>query len=160
MKKSPKTSLIHEAVMIKDVNAVRRAIEEGENVDSRDVEGRTALFYAIQDGNLDIATELIGSGADVNAQDKNLETPLHFAARAFNPDATKLLLDNGAKVDALDSNGNTPLSTAVFESRGRGSVIELLTQSGADKNLKNNYGVSPSDLAQSIANYDVKKFLL
>jgi len=84
---------------------------------------------------------------------------LHFAARAFNPDATKLLLDNGAEGDAQDSNGNTPLSTAVFESRGRGSVIEVLLQNGADKNLKNKYGVSPSDLAESIANYDVKKFL-
>src|SRR5215217_391925 len=159
MKRSPKTSPIHMAVMLNDRAAVRRAIDQGENVDSQDVDGRTPLFYAIGDGKLDIATELIRSGADVNARDKNSETPLHFAAHAFNPDAAKLLLQNKAEVDALDSYGNTPLSTAVFESRGRGSVIELLTQSGADKDLKNNYGVSPSDLAESIANYNLKKFL-
>jgi uncharacterized protein len=61
--------------MLNDVNAVQSAVEQGEDVDDRDVEGRTGLFYAIRDGNLDIAAALIQSGADINARDKNLETP-------------------------------------------------------------------------------------
>lgn len=63
MKRNPKTSPLHEAVMLNDVAAVQSAIESGENVDTRDVEGRTPLFYAIQDGHLDIATELLRIGS-------------------------------------------------------------------------------------------------
>jgi ankyrin repeat protein len=52
-----------------------------------------------------------------------------------------------------------PLSHAVFESRGRGEMIRLLLSFGADKALKNKHGVSPENLARTIANYDVSIFL-
>jgi ankyrin repeat protein len=68
------------------------------------------------------------------------------------------LLDAGAPVNARDANGNTPLSDAVFRSRGRGDVIKLLRDRGADPTLKNNHGVSPLSLAHTIANYDVRQF--
>jgi ankyrin repeat protein len=71
----------------------------------------------------------------------------------------KLLLDHGAAADAQDAHGNTPLSHAVFESRGRGEMIRLLLSFGADKALKNKHGVSPENLARTIANYDVSIFL-
>jgi len=38
-------------------------------------------------------------------------------------------------------------------------MIRLLLLYGADKKLKNNHGVSPEDLANKIANYDMKPFL-
>ena len=63
-------------------------------------------------------------------------------------------------MDAPDVNGNTPLSNAVFDSRGRDQMIKLLLSFGANKTLKNKHGVSPEDLAKSIGNYDVSKFLL
>ena len=50
------------------------------------------------------------------------------------------------------------LSGAVFDSKGRGSMIELLLASKASRSLKNKHGVSPEDLANSIGNYDVAKF--
>jgi ankyrin repeat protein len=71
----------------------------------------------------------------------------------------KTLLAHGAVVDIQDAHGNTPLWRAVFESKNRGEVIEILLASGADKNLKNNYGISPLDLAGTIANYDAMQFL-
>jgi ankyrin repeat protein len=61
-------------------------------------------------------------------------------------------------VDARDKHGNTPLSKAVFYSQGSGEMISLLLRWGADRDLKNNYGVSPVGLARSIANYDVARF--
>jgi hypothetical protein len=39
-------------------------------------------------------------------------------------------------------------------------MIRLLLASGADKTLKNKQGVSPEDLAKTIANYDVSEFLV
>ncbi len=48
---------------------------------------------------------------------------------------------------------------AVFESQGRGEMIKILLAAGADRNRKNNHGVSPAELAASIANFDVKRWL-
>lgn len=102
---------------------------------------------------------LIEGGADVSAQDSQGETALHFAAREHQLEAANLLLKAGALVDAQDVNGNTPLARAVFASRGRGELIQLLIASGANKENKNNYGMSPLDLAKSIGNYDVLQFI-
>lgn len=150
---------IHKAVMAGSLSDLRAAIANGSDVNAIDREGRSALFYAVQDGNVSVVDELLKNGANVNIKDSALETPLHFAARSYQFDAAKLLLDNGAIVDAQDANGNTPLSRAVYDSKGRGSVIQLLLSFGSDKFLKNSYGMSPLDLANSIGNYDVKSFL-
>ena len=161
-KSSPKknrTSPIHGAVMMRDLTGVREAIRLGDDVDDLDRDGRTPLFYSVRDGELDISSHLINAGADVNARDENLDTPLHFAARENQVGSAKLLLESGANVNALDSHGNTPLSGAVFDSRGRGEMITLLLAHSALKHLKNKHGVSPYDLAHSIANYEVSKFL-
>lgn len=138
---------------------LRAAIDRGGAVDALDRERRTPLFYAARDGDVPIARELLRRGANPNAQDANLETPLHFAAREFQLEAARMLLDGGATVDVQDANGNTALSRAVFDSRGRGELIALLLSHGASRNLKNGYGVSPADLARTIANYDVAQFL-
>jgi len=51
--------------------------------------------------------------------------------KTYDEGMARLLLDSGASIDSRDANGNTPLSTAVFNSRGRGELIELLRQRGA-----------------------------
>jgi len=152
-------SKIHLAVMRGDLAGVREAIGRGDKVNELDRDGRTPLFISVADGDIEISSALIDAGANVNAQDKSLETPLHFAAREYRVAAAKLLLEHGARVDAQDSDGNTALFRAVFDSKGRGEMIALLLAFAADKHVKNKHGVSPDDLARSIANYDVKRFL-
>jgi ankyrin repeat protein len=144
--------------MKRSLTAIVDAIEAGADVDWKDGAGRTPLFYAAQYGDYDIVVELIERGADVNAPDKALKTPLHFAAAAYQPEVVDLLLRSGAGVDLQDSNGNTALFDSVFNSRGRGDVIESLIACGAQKSLENRHGVSPEALAGSIANYNVLKF--
>jgi uncharacterized protein len=139
---------------------VTHAIVQGTDIDALDRKGRTPLFYAVRDGDLKIAAALIQHGANVNAQDKDLETPLHFAAREYQSEAAELLLQNGANVDAQDVQGNSPLFRAVFDSRGRDQVIGVLLAAGAKKDLKNRHGVSPEDLAKSIANYNLSPLLV
>jgi uncharacterized protein len=153
------TDPVHVAVMKRSLQDLTRAVVQGNPVDAPDREGRTALFYAVQAGDSETVAQLLRLGANVNAQDKRLETPLHCAARAYQPEVAALLLKSGAKVDSQDVHGNSPLSHAVFESRGRGQMIKLLISSGANEFLKNHHGVSPQELASSISNYDVKKFL-
>lgn len=55
---------------------VTAAIASGEDVDALDREGRTALFYAVRDGDVAIAAELVRHGANVNVHDRDGKTPL------------------------------------------------------------------------------------
>ena len=64
-------SPIHEAAVAGDVELVEILIENGADVDDRDVHGYTPLLLAIQAGHTDIAKVLIAGGADVNARAVN-----------------------------------------------------------------------------------------
>lgn len=150
---------VHLAVLRHDLKELRGAPSKGEKTEELDRDGRTPLFYPVRDGELAIALELLGHGANPNAQDKILETPLHFAARNYRTQIAEVLLQHGADVDVQDMHGNTALWRAVYESRGRGEMIRFLRAHGADKDLQNKSGVSPENLARTIANYDVMQFL-
>jgi ankyrin repeat protein len=120
--------------------------------------GRTELHYTANEGDVVKATQLIAAGAKVDLADDNGWTPLHFAAQAQCVPIAESLLATGARVDSQDRDGNTPLWRAVFDSRGKGALIDLLRQHGADPMRKNLHGVSPLDLARTIGNYDVAQF--
>jgi ankyrin repeat protein len=120
--------------------------------------GRSSLHYAANEANVGRVRELLASGADSNLQDKNGWSPLHFAAQASSHEVTELLLASGASVHLRDSFGNTALFRAVFSSKGIGTVIQALRAAGADPKAVNAHGVSPHQLARTIANYDVAKF--
>ncbi|HEX9626480.1 MAG TPA: ankyrin repeat domain-containing protein [Acidiferrobacterales bacterium] len=124
--------------------------------------GRTVLHHVAVDlprekHSREIA-RLISEGYDPNQKDKNGWTPLHFAAQECSLDAVQALLAHGANIDAQDSNGNTPLSEAVFRYTGDGGVVLALLKAGADPEKENAHGASPRSLADTIANYDVRKF--
>lgn len=153
------SNLLLNAILKNDIKELQRLLEEGVPIDTPDRDGRSALFQAVVDGNFDVVRLLVEHSANVNHRDTKGKTPLHFAAGEVQNKIAAYLLSQGAEIDAQDDDGNTPLSDAIFYSQGNGNVISLLIQHGADKSLKNKYDISPVDLAKSIANYDVLRFL-
>jgi ankyrin repeat protein len=151
-------SAVFDAVNDDDVKSLRSALAAGASVDERDRMRRTPLMYAAMEGKGAMTRALIAAGADVNAQDVAGLSALHFAAQEYRAAIVKSLLKRGASVDLRNEFGNTPLSTAVFYSRGGGTVIRALLAAGANPNRRNNYGVSPLGLAKTIANFDVLPF--
>jgi uncharacterized protein len=125
---------------------------------SIDRAGRTPLHYAALANDADAVSALLTQGANPNAPDRQGFTALHFAAQEGALAAAEILLAAGAQVDAANSYGNTPLWTAVFNSRGRGELIQLLRRHGADPWHLNNTGHTPVSAARMIANYDVAQF--
>ena len=123
-----------------------------------DAQGRTPLHHAALADDADAVSALLTEGADPNVPDRLGFTALHLAAQEGAIPAAAILLAGGAQVDAVNSYGNTPLFTAVFNSRGRGELIQLLRHHGADPRHPNNTGQTPVALGRLIANYDVAQF--
>jgi len=129
-------------------------------METRDRSGRTELHYAALEDDAVKARALIAAGADLDAADHEGFTPLHFAAQQHAVAVARLLVESGATIDAANKHGNTPLWTAVFNSQGRGELIELLRRAGADPNHVNKAGRTLLALARLIGNYNVAQFFV
>jgi ankyrin repeat protein len=146
---------LENAVLLGDIIKVRELIKKGCDLDSKDKFGRTIISDAIVKGFDDIVKVLCEAKANINVKDKDGRTPLHFAAIHSKLEIAKILVAFGAIIDSQDENGNTPLSNSVFYSHGVPDIILFLKEKGANPNLKNNYDITPKELAESIANYDL-----
>ncbi|MFJ5955382.1 ankyrin repeat domain-containing protein [Paenarthrobacter sp. NPDC092416] len=122
--------------------------------------GRTPLHHAAFDDDVSTIEDLIAQGSSPDTQDRQGFTPLHFAAQQYSVNAASALLEAGASVDPENTFGNTPLFTAVFNSNGRGELIEVLRAHGADPLRVNKHGQTPVGLARLIANYEVSRFFM
>ncbi|MCJ7822861.1 MAG: ankyrin repeat domain-containing protein, partial [Armatimonadetes bacterium] len=112
-----------------DVEATRRLIAEGSDVNVRDKWGITTLHRAVGMGQTAVVKVLLEAGADVNAAEpEGGMTPLHSAANRGQTEAAKLLLEAGADVNAKAKGGETPLSLAV--ARGNTEVANLFREHG------------------------------
>lgn len=151
------TEKLHARMISMTADDLRLAIDQGHDIESRDREGRTVVFYAVVDEQPEILSVLLSLGCSVRVQDKDGLTPLHAAAMNGRTFALEPLLDAGAEVNAKDGWGNTPLQRAVFNyKQGDSGIIEFLLAHGADADIVNNHGVSARSLAWNI-NTDVRK---
>ena len=73
------------AASLGNVNAVKKHLAAGTDVNTKDDRGRTPLHWAAYDGRNKIAELLITAGADVNANSDN-GTPLDTAIAVDRPD--------------------------------------------------------------------------
>ncbi|MFF9024404.1 ankyrin repeat domain-containing protein [Streptomyces eurythermus] len=128
------------------------------NHDVRDRQWRTPLHAAALRGDVAEVEQLTTAGADPGSADGNGFTPLHLAAQEGHADAVQALLGAGAEVDRRNRFGNAALFVAVFNSRGRGDIISLLRECGADPMAENASGQTPLDLARLIADFDVAQY--
>lgn len=108
----PPTAL-HAALEANDDAAAIRAIEAGDDVNSRDSrwsrgQGLTPLHVAAKNNNAAMIAFLIENGAQVDAQSEPGITPLWVACNSRNFRAVQTLLDHGADQSIVNSCKETP----------------------------------------------------
>ncbi len=123
-----------------------------------DIFERGRLHKAALENDEEKALGAIGAGEDPNHKDKYGTAPLHIAAQSNAVDVAKVLLDAGAIVDLQTPGRHTPLFFAVVSSNGKGDMISLLRNAGADPYLSSSSGMSPIYVAQYIEDCDAAQF--
>ena len=123
-----------------DEAAVKAALADGAAIDARDNHQQSALLFAVQHGDRDLALYLIGQGADINTETMNHDTPWLLAGALGRTDMLEAMLDTG-RVDYGKRNryGGNALIPAC--ERGHVETVRLLLRrSKIDVNHVNNLG--------------------
>lgn len=108
-------------------------IHRGLNPRTKDHEGRTALMYAAENGNVPMAEFLLRRGVNVNARDRYGITALGRAALRQKAEAVKFLLTQGADANAVSNFGCSVLSRAI--QGGDATTVQALLDAGAKVSL-------------------------
>lgn len=91
-----KTTDIIRAAKNNDYNLVQNLLQNT-NVDFKDKNGKTALFYAVLEHNIDLCTLLIENGANIYIRDDRNLMPIHYAMLIKNNDIIDLFYENNFK---------------------------------------------------------------
>ena len=125
---------VADAVMRGDLAAVRTLLQKGADVDAPQVDGATALHWAVYRDDAVAVDLLLRSGAKPGAANRAGATPLSMAALYGNPQVVDRLLKGGADAKATGPNGETMVMYAARN--GNPAVLRLLIEAGADVNAK------------------------
>lgn len=117
-----------------DRATVSALLKQGAHVNAREEDGATALTWAADRVNLDLATLLLKAGADPNLTNELGIGPLSLAINNGSEPLVKLLLANRANPNVVRENGESPLMTAAR--LGQTEVVKLLLDRGANVNAR------------------------
>ena len=152
---------IHAAAYVGHIALTKRLLDNGTDVNQRDQENCTPLYYAALGSHGDVVELLVGRGADVNIRRKGSHwkpTPLHAAAIGGETDIVRLLLSQGADIHAENPGGQEVLHVACRH--GHADIAALLIAAGADLNQREELVCTPLRLAGIYGHQDVVELLL
>ncbi|PVD54321.1 hypothetical protein DC498_01445 [Terrimonas sp.] len=115
---------IIEAVKKNDMEAVKKLLSGGADVNTRDKSGRSLLLIATIQQQAEMAKLLVTHGADVNLQADNLDSPFLYAGASGQTALVKLFLANGARFDRFNRYNGTALIPAC--ERGHVETVTIL----------------------------------
>jgi uncharacterized protein len=127
-------SVVADAAMRGDTSAVRSLIQRKADVNAPQVDGATALHWAIYRDDEELVDLLIRSGANVKAANRDGATPLAMAALYGKTSIISRLLKAGADAGEVGPNGQTPLMLAARN--GNPDAIRVLVEGGANVNAR------------------------
>jgi ankyrin repeat protein len=153
-------SRVADAAMKGDRDLVRSLIKEAADVNAAQGDGMTALHWAAQKGDAEMAQLLIYAGANLRAATRiGGYTPLFMAGEAGQAKVIDVLLKAGADAKAVAMDGFTPLMMAAMG--GDSESVQLLLDAGADPNAaESERGQTPLIFAAAFDHPEAIKLLL
>ena len=122
------------AMMKGDRAAVRALLQKKADVNAPQVDGATALHWAVHRDDVEAAGLLIAAGAKVDAANRLGVTPLAMASLYGNAAMVERLLKAGADAKQVGPNGETTVMLAARN--GNPAIITQLVAAGADVNAR------------------------
>jgi uncharacterized protein len=113
---------------------IRDLLATGADVNAAQVDGMTALHWAVYNDDAETAGLLVRSRANVNATNRYGVPPLSLACTNGNATLVRLLLDAGANANASVPGGETVLMTAARV--GNLEAVKALLARGANPNAQ------------------------
>jgi len=124
-----------DAAMNGNREAVRALLKDGADVNTTQADGMTALHWAAQKGDVELAKMLLYASANLKATTRiGGYTPLLIASKNGDAPMIETLAQAGADVNAMTMNGTTPLMLA--SAAGRAPAVKALIDRGANVNAK------------------------
>ena len=102
--------------------------------DNRDINGRTPLWWAVENGYDTVVKQLLETDVDIDAKGRCGMTPLSLAARDGHSAVVKQLLEIGVDREPKDQSERTPLSWAA--GNGHDAVVKQLIEADVDVDTK------------------------
>jgi uncharacterized protein len=148
-----------EAVRIKNMELVNKALKNSVNVNVKGGNGSTALHWAALNGDFELVEKLIKAGADVNSTDGYRDEPvIMWAVKKGHGKIVELLVENGAEVNLSDRYKETPLMDAARY--GHESIARFLLHKRGNVNDVTVNGESALMFAASNGHTEVVKTLM
>jgi len=127
-------SPVADAAMNGDAAAVQKLLAQKADVNAPQVDGGTALHWAVYRDDLELTDVLLRAKANVKAANRVGMTPLAMAALYGRPAMIDRLLKAGADAKELSPNGETTVMLAARN--GNPAAVKLLIEAGADVNAR------------------------
>ena len=151
------------AVIRRNKKLVELLLESGANVDAEDRDGKTILYFAVEDGRSSIVEHLLKHRPDAN--NRGNRSALNVAVHGNGKDYSKIvdnLLQYGLTVNPEDANACKLLHAAVR--KGYLTIVEELLKYGHDVNMldksRSKNGCTPLHVATKNKQEDVAKLLV
>jgi ankyrin repeat protein len=130
---------VADAAMQGNKEAVRSLIQKKANVNAPQIDGTTALHWAVQADDLETADLLIRAGANVSAANRAGAAPMLLAAVNGNAAMIEKLIKAGADPNAaLTKFGDTALMMTA--KTGKADAVKVLLDHNAQVNAKETWG--------------------
>ncbi|HZM96096.1 MAG TPA: ankyrin repeat domain-containing protein [Vicinamibacterales bacterium] len=127
-------SEIADAAQNGDKAAVQKLIRSKADVNAAQVDGATALHWAVYRDDADLLDMLVRAGADVKAANSEGVTPLSMAALFGNAAMIDRLIKAGADAKQRGPNGETMVMLAARN--GNPQAVTVLLEAGAEVNAR------------------------
>ncbi|MCU1385142.1 MAG: hypothetical protein JWL71_3839, partial [Acidobacteria bacterium] len=124
-----------DAAMNGNRDAVRSLLKDGADVNTTQADGMTALHWAAQKGDVELAKMLLYASANLQATTRiGGYTPLLIASKNGDAPMIDTLATAGADANATTINGTTPLMLAA--AAGKPAAVKALLAHGANVNAR------------------------